>query len=101
VEQLKQLAQQRQCTLPQLAVAWVLAHSVVDCAIVGALQPSEITDTAAGADIHLSTEEMRTIDRLMSTATPVGGASPEGTFTTDAEAPVMPTHGENDLPALI
>src|SRR5262245_473896 len=33
VDQLRQMAQQRHCTLPQFAVAWVLAHPAVDCAI--------------------------------------------------------------------
>ena len=42
VDQLGQIARQRQCTLPQLAIAWVLAHPAVDCAIVGALSPAEI-----------------------------------------------------------
>jgi aryl-alcohol dehydrogenase-like predicted oxidoreductase len=99
VEQLKQIARQRQCTLPQLAVAWVLAHPGVDCAIVGALAPSEIADTAAGADIHLSGDEMQTIDQVMQSATPVGGPSPEGTFTIDEEAPISPAQGGSDLPA--
>src|SRR5215469_15172294 len=88
VEQLKQLALQRQCTLPQLAVAWVLAHPAVDCAIVGALNPAEITDTAAGAAIQLSSDELQQIDQLMRAAVPVGGPSPEGTFTTDLEPQV-------------
>lgn len=99
VERLKQIAQQRQCSLPQLAVAWVLAHASVDCAIVGALNPAEIADTAGGADIHLSGDEMRMIDQLMRSAVPVGGPSPEGTFTTDAEAHVTQPHLAGDEPA--
>jgi len=96
VERLRQFAQQHQCTLPQLAVAWVLAHPAVDCAIVGALSPVEIADTALGADIHLSREDMDGIDRLMRDAISVGGPSPEGTFTTDAEPHVMPTQVGSD-----
>lgn len=99
VDQLRQVAQQRQCTLPQLAVAWVLAHPAVDCAIVGTLNPAEITDTAAAADIHLSGDEMNMIARLMRNAVPVGGPSPEGTFTTDAVPHVTPTHVDNEPPA--
>ncbi|MGO8948301.1 MAG: aldo/keto reductase [Ktedonobacterales bacterium] len=99
VEELKQIAGKRGCSLPQLAVAWVLAHPAVDCAIVGALNPAEISDTAGGADIHLSRDEMNEIDRVMQSATPVGGPSPEGTFTTDEEAPITPERGGSDLPA--
>jgi aryl-alcohol dehydrogenase-like predicted oxidoreductase len=92
VEQLKQLAQQCRCTLPQLAVAWVLGHPAVDCAIVGALSPTEIADTAAAAEIHLTDEQTRDIDRVMRTAIPVGGPSPEGTFTSEAEPHLPPKH---------
>lgn len=101
VEQLRQFARQRSCTLPQLAVAWVLAHPAVDCAIVGALSPTEISDTAAGAAIHLTSDELRAIDRIMRTAVPVGGPSPEGTFTTDLEPLVPPDqrgHAEPSAP---
>lgn len=99
VEQLKRMAQQRGCTLPQLAVAWVLAHPAVDSAIVGALNPTEIADTAAGADIHLSSDEMNTIDRVMRNAVPVGGPSPEGTFTTDAQPLDTSASGAGESPA--
>jgi aryl-alcohol dehydrogenase-like predicted oxidoreductase len=99
VERLKQVAQQRHCTLPQLAVAWVLAHPAVDSAIVGALSAEQIADTAAGAEIHLSGDEMSSIDRLMRTAIPVGGPSPEGTFTTGAEPDVTSTHTGSDSPS--
>jgi aryl-alcohol dehydrogenase-like predicted oxidoreductase len=99
VEQLKRVAGERNCTLPQLAVAWVLAHPAVDCAIVGALSPAEIADTGMGADIHLSADDMRRIDEIMQSASSVGGPSPEGTFTTDEEAPVSPERGGSDLPA--
>ena len=99
VEQLQQFARQRNCTLPQLAVAWVLAHPAVDCAIVGALNPTEIADTAAGASIHLTSDELQTIDRIMRAAAPVGGPSPEGTFTTDVEPLVLPNQRGSAEPA--
>ncbi len=98
VDQLRQMAQQRHCTLPQLAVAWVLAHPAVHCAIVGAFNPTEIADTAAGADIHLSSEEMNTIASLLRTAIPVGGPSPEGTFTTGPEPHVMAQQVRSESP---
>jgi aryl-alcohol dehydrogenase-like predicted oxidoreductase len=99
VEQLRQIAQQRQCTLPQLAVAWILAHSAVDCAIVSALSPEEVADTSAGAAIRLSDDDMNTIERIMRNAVSVGGPSPEGTFTTDAEPHIMPTHDASAEPS--
>ena len=89
VGQLLQFARQLNCTLPQLAVAWVLAHPAVTSAIVGALDPAQIADTAAGAALHLSSDELQAIDRVMRAAVPVGGPSPEGTFTTDLEPQVL------------
>lgn len=99
VEQLQQIAQQHQCTLPQLAVAWVLAHPAVDSAIVGALNADEVSDTAAGANIRLSADDMNRIERVMRNAVSVGGPSPEGTFTTEAELHVMATYGAGYEPS--
>jgi aryl-alcohol dehydrogenase-like predicted oxidoreductase len=99
VDQLKQIAHQHHCTLPQLAVAWVLAHPAVDSAIIGALSPEEVTDTSAGADIRLSADDMNTIERIMRNAVSVGGPSPEGTFTTDAEPHIMHSQGAGDEPS--
>jgi aryl-alcohol dehydrogenase-like predicted oxidoreductase len=91
VEQLKQIAQRSGCTLPQLATAWVLAQPAVDCAIVGTLTPQEITDTSAAADIHLAPDDMRAIASVMRAAVSVGGPSPEGTFTNEAQPHPMST----------
>jgi aryl-alcohol dehydrogenase-like predicted oxidoreductase len=99
VEQLKQMADQRHCTLPQLAVAWVLAHPAVDCAIVGALSPAEITDTAGGAALHLTSDELQAIGRVMQASVQVGGPSPEGTFTTDLEPQVQPDQRISEEPS--
>ena len=99
VEQLTRVAEQRGCTLPQLAVAWVLAHPAVDSAIVGANHPAQIADTAAGAEVHLSSEEMSEIDRLMRNAIPVGGPSPEGTYTTGTEPSIPLAQPGGDSPA--
>ncbi len=98
VDQLKQFAQERACSLPQLATAWVLAHPAVDCAIVGAMNPDEIADTAAAADITLSQADLSRISGIMRQAIPVGGPSPEGTFTTDVAAHLTQLQG-GDSPA--
>lgn len=94
VDQLKQFAQQKHCTLPQLATAWVLTNPAVHCAIVGALSPEEITDTAVAAEIRLTREDLNAINLIMKNATSVGGPSPEGTFATDAHP-----HLEHDASA--
>jgi aryl-alcohol dehydrogenase-like predicted oxidoreductase len=78
VERLKALAEARALTLPQLAVAWTLAHPTVDVAIVGARRPSHLEGTAPAADVDLSEEEFREIDDILSDAVPVWGPHPEG-----------------------
>jgi hypothetical protein len=77
-EQLKEFAQQRDLTLPQLAVAWTLANPAVHVAIVGARRPGHLTETAAAADITLSELDLKEIDEILTDAVPVRGPHPEG-----------------------
>jgi aryl-alcohol dehydrogenase-like predicted oxidoreductase len=78
VEQLKEFAQQRDLTLPQLAVAWTLANPAVHVAIVGARRPGQLTETAAAADITLSDPDLKEIDEIVTDAASVWGPHPEG-----------------------
>jgi aryl-alcohol dehydrogenase-like predicted oxidoreductase len=78
VDKLKGLAQARAISLPQLAMAWTLAHPGVDAAIVGARRPSHLEGTASAAEVELSEEELRETDRILADAVPVWGPHPEG-----------------------
>ena len=78
MEQLKEFAQQRDITLPQLAVAWTLANPAVHVAIVGARRPGHLTETAAAADLTLSEPDLKEIDEILIDAVPVWGPHPEG-----------------------
>lgn len=64
-------------TLPQLAVAWTLAHPAVHAAIVGTRDPSHVEEILASADYCLTDEALRRIDTIMADATTVAGPSPE------------------------
>ncbi|MEA2418111.1 MAG: hypothetical protein QOE60_317 [Thermoleophilaceae bacterium] len=64
VERLQQFAEQRGHTLPQLAVAWVLAQPGVHVAIAGARRPAHIEGIAPAAEIELSQDELAEIDEL-------------------------------------
>jgi aryl-alcohol dehydrogenase-like predicted oxidoreductase len=77
VDELKQFAQLRGFTVAQLAIAWTLANPAVEVAIVGARRPSHIEQTAPAGAIRLTAEEMAEIDRITSSAVPVGGPAPE------------------------
>jgi aryl-alcohol dehydrogenase-like predicted oxidoreductase len=78
VDELKAFATDRGISLPTLAVAWALAQPAVDAAIVGATRPEYLDDTTAAADVKLEDEDLWQIDRIMASAVPVRGPSPEG-----------------------
>jgi aryl-alcohol dehydrogenase-like predicted oxidoreductase len=78
VERLKTVAQQRGITLPQLAVAWTLAHPAVHVTIVGARRPVHLEESAAAAGIELAPDDLAAIEAALADATPVWGPHPEG-----------------------
>src|SRR5947207_11796519 len=62
VERLKTVAQERGISLPQLAVAWTLAHPAVQVTIVGARRPAHLGESAAAADIVLTPDDLAAIE---------------------------------------
>jgi aryl-alcohol dehydrogenase-like predicted oxidoreductase len=78
VDRLRMVAEERAMTLPQLAVAWTLAHPGVEVTIVGARRPIHLMESAAAADIELSPEDLAIIDAILADARPVWGPHPEG-----------------------
>ncbi|MCL4545979.1 MAG: aldo/keto reductase [Chloroflexi bacterium] len=65
VEKLKTFAQQKGCTVAQLAVAWLAAHPEVSTVIAGATRTEQINENAAAADVLLSAAEMETIEQIL------------------------------------
>ncbi len=65
VEELKGIAHRKGVSLPQLALAWVLANQQVCVALTGARKPSEIEDNVAALDITLSADERAEIEKVM------------------------------------
>lgn len=76
VDRLKEIARCRGVTLPQLALAWVLAHPPVTVALVGARLPGEITDAAAAAGVRLRQEILVEMDVVMRDAAGLSTALP-------------------------
>ncbi len=66
VENLKTIAAESDYTVGQLAVAWVLSHSEVTSAIVGARKPGQIVETAQAAEWELSQDELDRIENACS-----------------------------------
>jgi hypothetical protein len=78
VDGLKQFAADRDLSLPVLALAWTLANSAVDAAIVGTGNPAHLTETVKAVDVRLSGADLADIDRILASSAPVRGPSPEG-----------------------
>ena len=66
VDSLRDIASQSNHTVGQLAVAWVLSHSEVTSAIVGARKPGQIIETAQAAEWELSQDELDGIEKACS-----------------------------------
>jgi aryl-alcohol dehydrogenase-like predicted oxidoreductase len=77
VRDLTHFAASRGATVAQLAIAWTLANPAVDVAIVGARSPEQIRQTAPGADLRLSPEDVAAIELILRRDVAVGGPAPE------------------------
>jgi aryl-alcohol dehydrogenase-like predicted oxidoreductase len=77
VHALETFAADRGMTISQLAIAWTLANPAVHVAIVGARQARHVQDSLAAADLSLTDTDLAEIDKIMISATPVTGPSPE------------------------
>jgi aryl-alcohol dehydrogenase-like predicted oxidoreductase len=78
VRALSIFAAERGITVGQLAIAWTLANPAVQVAIVGARQASHIQDSLHASTVSLTDADLDEIDKIMTSATPVAGPSPEG-----------------------
>ncbi|MFB2772336.1 aldo/keto reductase [Pelatocladus sp. BLCC-F211] len=63
LEKLRPIAQQHQCSLAQLALAWLIAQPQTQ-AIAGARYPEQAKDNAKAASIQLSEAELQQIDAI-------------------------------------
>ena len=57
-----EVARQREVSAQQVALAWELAQSPVVIPIPGAKRPESILDSAAAADLELTSEELALLD---------------------------------------
>jgi aryl-alcohol dehydrogenase-like predicted oxidoreductase len=77
VHRLAELAEERDATVGQLAIAWALANPAVHVAIVGARQADHLTESVAAANLQLDGNDMQRIEEITSDAAAVAGPSPE------------------------
>jgi aryl-alcohol dehydrogenase-like predicted oxidoreductase len=71
---LKEFAESRSHTLPQLAIAWVAMHDFVGTCLAGMITPAEVEDNVTGVDWSLTPAELQEIDRILAGAAGTEGA---------------------------
>ncbi|MGZ4625960.1 MAG: aldo/keto reductase, partial [Kineosporiaceae bacterium] len=62
VKAVQQVAEARQVTMAQVALAWVLSKPVVSAPIVGATKPHHLPEAVAALDLHLTDEETSALE---------------------------------------
>lgn len=69
VNKLKELATEKSVSLPNLALAWLLAQEGVDVVIPGGKRKERILENIHASDIVLSKEELQIIDQILTEKT--------------------------------
>jgi aryl-alcohol dehydrogenase-like predicted oxidoreductase len=64
VDVMREISGEIGCTIPQVAIAWVLHRPAVSCVLVGARRVEQLTDTLAAADVDLTDEHMARLDAV-------------------------------------
>jgi len=62
VETVRAIAKAHDATVAQTAIAWLLARGAVTSILLGASKPHQLEDNLGAADLHLSDEEVATLD---------------------------------------
>lgn len=62
VEELRKIAVEKQLTLPQLAIAWMLAKGEDILPLIGARRPAQLTDSVKALSIKLTARDMQRIE---------------------------------------
>ena len=65
MEKLKEFATQKETTLPNLALAWLLAQEGVDAVIPGGKRKERIRENVQASEINLSKEELNIINEIL------------------------------------
>ena len=62
VDKLEVIGRIHNATIPQTAIAWVLANPTVSSAIIGANSIAQLEDTVQGANVSLSAQDKAALD---------------------------------------
>ncbi|MEH6941103.1 aldo/keto reductase [Bacillus sp. JJ722] len=67
VNALKKIAEEKQTTLPNLALAWLLAQDGIDAVIPGGKRKEQVTVNVNVADVHLTKEDLENVEKVFQT----------------------------------
>lgn len=65
VEQLHGVAEEKDCSLAQLALAWVLRQPNVSSAIIGASRPEQVEENVKAVDVELNADDVEKIEGIL------------------------------------
>jgi aryl-alcohol dehydrogenase-like predicted oxidoreductase len=65
INKLQLLAEETNLTLPQLALAWILRHPEISCAIIGASNVEHVTENAKASGVSLGAEVVQKIEEII------------------------------------
>jgi aryl-alcohol dehydrogenase-like predicted oxidoreductase len=64
IEMLEEMAAQKNATVAQLALAWLLHQPAVTSVIIGANKPEQLEDNLKAAEVQFTTEELSRLDEI-------------------------------------
>lgn len=67
IDVLRKVAERRDATVAQTALAWVLAQPAVTSVIVGGKRPDQLTANLAAVDLELTPEDLAELDEVSRT----------------------------------
>ncbi|MBN2155219.1 MAG: aldo/keto reductase family protein [Candidatus Lokiarchaeota archaeon] len=65
LQKLTEIATKNHLTLSQLALAWILRHPEISCAITGATTPQHILENVIASDVNLEPDIWKTVDTIL------------------------------------
>jgi len=65
VEQLRGVADEKECSLAQLALAWVLRQPNVSSAIIGASRPEQVAENVKAVEVELNADDIEKIEGIL------------------------------------
>lgn len=64
-DQLKSVADDKNITMVQLAIAWLLRREEVTCVLVGAKNSDQVKEHVGAADVEFSDDELERVERIL------------------------------------